>query len=80
MATKKQIMANQANAQKSIGPKTAEGRKVASRNAATHPLCQGSCRMDFKVNENQKWAMNRKEHDVSDRTEGSGHREDASAA
>jgi len=44
------------------------------------PLCQGSCRMDFKVNENQKWAMNRKEHDVSDRTEGSGHREDASAA
>jgi len=36
--------------------------------------------MDFKVNENQKWAMNRKEHDVSDRTEGSGHREDASAA
>ena len=45
-----------------------------------YPLCQGSCRMDFKVNENQKWAMNRKEHDVSDRTEGSGHREDASAA
>jgi hypothetical protein len=38
MATKKQIMANRANAQKSTGPKTAEGREVASRNAATHGL------------------------------------------
>jgi hypothetical protein len=38
MATKKQIVANQANAQKSTGPKTAEGRQVASRNAATHGL------------------------------------------
>jgi len=57
-------------------------QRVAAANKKAHadPLCQGSCRMDFKVNENQKWAMNRKEHDVSDRTEGSGHREDASAA
>jgi hypothetical protein len=38
MATKKQIMANRANAQKSTGPKTAEGRQVTSRNAATHGL------------------------------------------
>jgi hypothetical protein len=38
MATKKQIMANRANAQKSTGPKTAEGREVASRNAARHGL------------------------------------------
>jgi DNA replication protein DnaC len=44
------------------------------------PLCQGRCRMDFKVNESQRWAMNRKEHDVSGRTKSCGHREDACAA
>jgi hypothetical protein len=44
------------------------------------PLCQGSCRLDFKVNENQRWAMNGKDHDVSGRTEGGDYREDASAA
>lgn len=38
MTTKKQIRANQRNAQKSTGPRTAEGTKVSSRNAKTHGL------------------------------------------
>jgi hypothetical protein len=36
--------------------------------------------MGFKVNETLKWAMNRKDHDVSGRTKGGDYREDASAA
>jgi len=38
MATSKQIAANRRNAQKSTGPKTAEGRAIVSRNAITHGL------------------------------------------
>jgi hypothetical protein len=38
MATKKQIMANKANAQKSTGPRTAEGKQTSSRNAVRHGL------------------------------------------
>jgi hypothetical protein len=38
MATNKQIAANRRNAQKSVGPKTAEGREIVSRNAITHGL------------------------------------------
>lgn len=38
MATSKQIAANRRNAQKSIGPKTPEGRAIVSRNAITHGL------------------------------------------
>ena len=36
MATDKQIAANQANAKKSTGPKTDEGKSVASKNALKH--------------------------------------------
>jgi len=36
MATAKQIAANQRNAKKSSGPKTAEGKRNSSRNAVTH--------------------------------------------
>jgi len=38
MATKKQILANRFNSLKSIGPSTAEGKAIASRNAITHGL------------------------------------------
>jgi len=38
MATQKQIEANRRNAQKSTGPKTEEGKAVASQNAETHGL------------------------------------------
>ena len=38
MASKKQIKANQENAQKSTGPKTAEGKKKSSQNSLTHGL------------------------------------------
>jgi hypothetical protein len=38
MATKKQINANRQNAQKSTGPKTAEGKAAVSQNAVKHGL------------------------------------------
>jgi hypothetical protein len=38
MASAPQIIANIANAQKSTGPRTEEGRKISSRNALTHGL------------------------------------------
>ena len=37
-ASKKQIRANRANAKKSTGPKTPEGKRISSRNATTHGL------------------------------------------
>jgi hypothetical protein len=38
MATDKQIEANRANARRSTGPRTPEGKAVASRNAVRHEL------------------------------------------
>jgi hypothetical protein len=38
MATEAQIKANQQNAQKSTGPRTAEGKAAVSRNAVKHGL------------------------------------------
>ena len=38
MASSAQIAANQANAKKSTGPKTASGKKAASKNALSHGL------------------------------------------
>jgi hypothetical protein len=38
MASGRQIAANRRNAQKSVGPKTAEGKAIVSRNAITHGL------------------------------------------
>ncbi len=38
MATAAQIAANQANAQKSTGPKTPPGKAASSRNATKHGL------------------------------------------
>jgi protein subunit release factor B len=38
MSTKAQTKANQQNAQKSTGPKTAEGKAVVSQNAVKHGL------------------------------------------
>jgi hypothetical protein len=37
-ANEKQIQANRANARKSTGPKSKEGKKISSRNAVTHGL------------------------------------------
>ena len=38
MASERQLAANRANAQKSSGPRSAAGKKRASRNALTHGL------------------------------------------
>ncbi len=42
MATERQIAANRLNAQRSTGPKTPEGKAVASRNPVTHGLTSHS--------------------------------------
>jgi hypothetical protein len=44
MATEKQLAANRANAKRSTGPKTAEGRFKSSRNAYRHGF---SCPLPF---------------------------------
>jgi len=38
MATESQVLANRLNAQKSTGPRTVEGKEIASQNAVTHGL------------------------------------------
>jgi len=42
MATERQIQANRANALKSTGPKTPEGKRTSSRNAARRDLVSGT--------------------------------------
>jgi hypothetical protein len=42
MASKKQIVANRANAKRSTGPKTPAGKCKSSRNALKHGLCSSS--------------------------------------
>ena len=54
MATEKQINANRQNAQKSTGPKTAEGKAAVSQNAVKHglfaqSLIYGENEADYKV-------------------------------
>jgi hypothetical protein len=43
MASEAQILANRKNAEKSTGPRTAEGKAVASQNAVTHGLLAQHC-------------------------------------
>ena len=50
MATQAQILANRRNAQKSTGPRTAEGKATAAKNATKHGLF---ARMDVVITENQ---------------------------
>jgi hypothetical protein len=48
MATKRQIAANQRNAQKSTGPRSAAGRKRSSQNALRHGLSSRTSSIDFE--------------------------------
>ncbi|MBN2315374.1 MAG: hypothetical protein JXM79_15705 [Sedimentisphaerales bacterium] len=50
MATQAQIPANRRNAQKSTGPKTAEGKATAAKNATQHGLF---ARYDVVISEDQ---------------------------
>ena len=50
MATQAQILANRRNAQKSTGPKTAEGKTAAAKNATKHGLF---ARYDVVISEDQ---------------------------
>ena len=50
MATQAQILANRRNAQKSTGPKTAEGKAAVAKNATRHGLLAGQ---DVVIPENQ---------------------------
>jgi hypothetical protein len=50
MATQAQILANRRNAQRSTGPKTAEGKATAAKNATKHGLF---ARYDVVISENQ---------------------------
>lgn len=55
MATPAQIVANQANAQKSTGPKTEEGKQISKKNALTHgifstlPVAQNESTEEFQL-------------------------------
>src|SRR5579863_7314253 len=42
MATERQIQANRANAQKSTGPTTPEGKRISSQNGVLHSLVSGT--------------------------------------
>src|ERR1700745_3062336 len=46
MSTKAQIAANQANAQRSTGPRTGDGKARARQNALRHGLCSGIPKMN----------------------------------
>jgi hypothetical protein len=48
MATERQIAANQRNAQKSTGPRSAAGRKRSSQNALRHGLSSRISSIDFE--------------------------------
>jgi len=50
MASQAQILANRRNAQKSTGPRTAEGKAAVAKNATKHGLF---ARMDVVISENQ---------------------------
>lgn len=50
MASAAQIAANQANARRSTGPRTAEGKAASARNSASHGLCS----KDFVILEGEE--------------------------
>jgi len=51
MSTKAQIAANQANAQRSTGPRTGDGKARARQNALRHGLCSGIPKMSDETHE-----------------------------
>jgi len=51
MATQAQIEANRRNAQKSTGPRTAEGKITAGQNALRHGLCSKFALMEEEEDE-----------------------------
>jgi len=71
MATQAQIEANRRNAQKSTGPRTAEGKITAGQNALRHGLCATFALMEEEEDEEAQALLQalRDEHQPIDATE-----------
>ncbi len=68
MATPAQIAANQANAQRSTGPRTEEGKTASSRNALKHGLCAE--RVIIDAEDRDEWEALRADYADRHRPEG----------
>ena len=71
MPTKAQIAANRANAQRSTGPRTDDGKARARQNALRHGLCSGIPTMSHETREEIQTLLNtlREEHEPVGATE-----------
>ena len=71
MSTEAQIEANRANAQKSTGPVTAEGKAASSQNRLEHGFCGAFRVLDYEKAEEYDFLLNalREEHDPATATE-----------